>query len=314
MISKPIFGESAVLPDGRGERRRLSLMRRTLCDTSVRLGFGALLVLLVLAIAAPWLYTIDPSAIDPAAANLAPFSHAEFMSLSASEPVLRWFPFGTDSLGRDIWSRVLYGARISLAIGASVALLSMLFGLLVGLVSGYFRWIDGPVMRLMDGMMAIPGILFAIALISVWRASLPTVILAITVPEIPRVARLVRSVVLTVREEPYVEAAIALNTPTPILLFRHILPNAVAPMIVQATMVCAAAMLIEAGMSFLGVGLPAEIPSWGNVLAEGRAQFNSHPHNVLVPGAFLAVAVLAVNLLGDGLRVTLDPKFSKRTG
>jgi peptide/nickel transport system permease protein len=167
-------------------------------------------------------------------------------------------------------------------------------------------------MRVMDGMMAIPGILFAIVLVAVWRPSLLTVILAIVVPETPRVARLVRSVVLSVREEPYVEAAIALDTPTWKLMLRHILPNTVAPLIVQGTFVCAAAMLTEAVMSFLGIGLPSDVPTWGNIMSEGRAYFTSHPSTVLLPGAFLALTVLAVNMLGDGLRDALDPKFNKR--
>lgn len=292
--------------------RRPSLWRLAWRDTSVRLGCGALILLLILATGAPWLYTIDPTAMDPAAANLTPLAHSEFMSLSGEEPIQRWFLFGTDSLGRDIWSRVLYGTRVSLAVGGVVAALSLCLGLVVGALSGYFRRIDGVVMRVMDGIMAIPGILFAIVLVALWRPSLMTVIFAITVPEIPRVARLVRSVVLTVREEPYVEAAIALDSTLPALMFRHILPNAIAPLIVQGTYVCAAAMLVEAGMSFLGIGLPPEIPTWGNVMSEGRSQFNSFPHTVLLPGLFLAICVLAVNMLGDGLRDTLDPKFSKR--
>jgi peptide/nickel transport system permease protein len=164
MMSKPISGEPGVLPGGR-HAHRPSPMRRALRDASVRLGLGALILLLLLAIGAPWLYTMDPTAIDPAAANLAPLSHGEFMSLSGGDPIQRWFLFGTDSLGRDIWSRVLYGARISLMVGACVALLSLVLGLAVGVVSGYFRWIDGALMRVMDGMMAIPGILLAIALV-----------------------------------------------------------------------------------------------------------------------------------------------------
>jgi peptide/nickel transport system permease protein len=164
----------------------------------------------------------------------------------------------------------------------------------------------------MDGLMAIPGILLAITLVAVWRASLFTVIAAIVIPEIPRVTRLVRSLVLSIREEPYVEAAVSLGTPTWKILWRHILPNAIAPLIVQGTYVCASAILLEAILSFLGVGLPPEIPTWGNIMAEGRVQFNQYPHNVFFPGIFLGLTVLAVNLLGDGLRDTLDPKFNKR--
>jgi peptide/nickel transport system permease protein len=219
---------------------------------------------------------------------------------------------GSDSLGRDIWSRVVYGTRVSLTVGIAVSALALAGGIAIGLGAGYFRRLDGVLMRLMDGLMAIPGILFAITLVAVWRASVATLVIAIAIPEIPRVARLLRSVVLTIREEPYVEAAIALDTPPLKVLVRHILPNAIAPLIVQGTYICASAILVEAILSFLGVGMPADVPTWGSIMAEGRIQFTQFPHNVLVPGAFLALTVLAVNILGDGLRDTLDPRFSKR--
>ena len=292
---------------------RASLVRRVLANGVVRLGGTLLALMLFMAVAAPLLYTIDPNAMDPASAHLAPGARGEFMTL-AGDSFDRLFLLGTDSLGRDVWSRAAYGARVSLVVGIAVAVLSMLSGTLLGLVAGYFRRLDGPLMRVMDGMMAIPSILFAIALVAALRPSVLTVILAIAVPETPRVARLVRSVVLSVREEPYVEAAIALDTPTWRLMLRHILPNAVAPLIVHGTFVCAAAMLVEAAMSFLGIGLPPDIPSWGNIMADGRAHFSAHPHTVLLPGALLALAVLAVNMLGDGLRDTLDPKFNQRGG
>jgi peptide/nickel transport system permease protein len=297
-------------PPGAGARR--SRLRAVLANGAVRAGGAILGLMLFLAVAAPWLYTIDPNTMDPASSQLAPFTRAGIVTL-AGDAFERLFPLGTDSLGRDIWSRTLYGARVSLAVGASVALASVLLGLVVGLASGYLRRLDGFIMRVMDGIMAIPGILFAIVLVAAWRPSLLTVIVAMTVPDIPRVARLVRSVVLSVREEPYVEAAIALDTPTWKLMLRHVLPNTIAPLLVQGTFICAGAMLVEAVMSFLGIGLPTDIPTWGNIMAEGRAHFTSHPHSVLLPGAFLAVTVLAVNMLGDGLRDTLDPKFNKRS-
>jgi peptide/nickel transport system permease protein len=269
------------------------------------------LLLIFVAVAAPWLGTIDPTAMDPSSANLLPGVRAEFSDLSGAT-FQHFFLMGTDSLGRDIWSRVVYGARVSLSVGISVALLALTFGALVGVAAGYFRRLDDILMRAMDSLMAIPSILFAITLMALWRPTLVTVIVAITIPEIPRVARLVRSIVLTIREEPYIEAAISLATPTVKILWRHILPNAIAPLIVQGTYVCASAILVEAILSFLGVGLPPDIPTWGNVMADGRMQFNQYPQTVLFPGVFLALTVLAVNILGDGLRDTLDPKFNKR--
>ena len=293
--------------------KRRSLLQRVLASWSVRVGGGVMVLLILMALFAPWLGTIDPTAIDPGSSNITPGKRGEFSSLSG-DVFEHLFIMGTDSLGRDIWSRVLYGARVSLTVGIAAAALAVVFGMFFGLLGGYFRRIDSVMMRLMDGVMAIPSILFAISLVALFGGTLPTVVVAIAIPEIPRIARLVRSVVLTIREEPYVEAAIALDTPTWKILLRHILPNAVAPLIIQATYVCASAILVEAILSFLGVGLPAEMATWGNIMAEGRAQFNQFPHNVLLPGIFLGLTVLAVNMFGDGLRDTLDPKFNKRQG
>jgi peptide/nickel transport system permease protein len=303
---------SVVAVEPLAPRRRRSLLRRVISNWSVRLGGGVLCILILAALFAPWLGTIDPTAMDPGSGNLLPGTRGDFNSFDG-DVIPHWFIMGTDSLGRDIWSRALYGARVSITVGIAVALLALVLGLCVGLTAGYFRRIDGIVMRLMDGVMAIPAILFAVSLVALFGGTLLMVIVAIAVPEIPRVARLVRSVVLSLREEPYVEAAIALDTPTWKILIRHILPNAIAPLIIQGTYVCASAILVEAILSFLGVGLPAELPTWGNIMAEGRSQFNQFPHNVLFPGIFLALTVLSVNVLGDGLRDTLDPKFNKRT-
>jgi peptide/nickel transport system permease protein len=277
----------------------------------VRIGGSVLVLLIGIAVLAPWLGTVDPTLFDAASRDLKPGAAGEIMTLEG-EVKRHTFLMGSDSFGRDVYSRVLYGTRVSLVVGIASALLAVAFGVLCGLVAGYLRWLDGLLMRVMDGIMAIPAILIAIAVVALWRASLPTVIIAIAIPEIPRVTRLVRALVLSIREEPYVEAAIALGTPTRKIMFGHILPNTLAPLLVQGTYVCAFSILLEAILSFLGVGLPPDIPTWGNIMAEGRVQFVAYPHNVFFPGIFLALTVLAVNILGDGLRDTLDPKMAKR--
>ncbi len=294
-------------------KRRKPLWQRVLSNWSVRIGGAVLCLLVVMSVCAPWLGTIDPVAMDPSSANLLPGTRAEFNDLSG-DSFEHYFFMGTDSLGRDTWSRIAYGARISITVGIAVACLALACGMVLGIAAGYFRRLDNIIMRVMDSVMAIPSILFAITLMALWRPTILTVIVAITIPEIPRVARLVRSVVLTIREESYVEAAISLATPTLKILWRHILPNAIAPLLVQGTYVCASAILVEAILSFLGVGLPPDIPTWGNIMADGRMQFNQFPQTVLFPGIFLALTVLSVNILGDGLRDTLDPKFNKRGG
>jgi peptide/nickel transport system permease protein len=263
---------------------------------TVAIGGALLLCLVLIGVLAPYLWTVDPTALAPARRTRAP--SADY-----------WF--GTDALGRDIYSRVLYGTRVSLTVGLSVAVLASFAGLAIGLVSGFVRWADGILMRFMDGLMSIPPILLAIALMALTRGSVGNVILAITIAEIPRVARLVRSVVLSLREQPYVDAAVASGTRTPMVILRHILPNTLAPMLVQATYICASAMITEAILSFIGAGTPPTIPSWGNIMAEGRALWQVKPYIVFFPAAFLSVTVLAVNLLGDGLRDALDPRMAK---
>ncbi len=263
---------------------------------TVAIGLGVLLLMTIIALLAP-LITGDPFRLTP---------------IKRLKPPSEDFWFGTDFLGRDVFARTIHGSQISLMVGGAVAAISTFIGLLIGLVAGYVRWVDAIVMRIMDGLMAIPGVLLAIALISLAGASLMNVIIAICVPEIPRVVRLVRSVVLTIREQPYVEAAISVGSPLHKILFRHILPNTVAPLIVQATYVCASAVVIEAILSFLGAGTPPEIPSWGNIMAEGRTYFQIAPWIIFFPGVLLAVTVLAVNVLGDGLRDSLDPRIARR--
>jgi len=259
-------------------------------------GTLILLTLVVIAILAPWL------AGDP----------LQFEPINRLKRPSDTFWFGTDQFGRDVYSRVVYGTRISLIIGLSVAVLATAIGLVVGVLCGFYRPVDAVVMRIMDGMMAIPAILLAIALITLMKASLFIVIVAISIPEIPRVARLVRSVVLSVRSRPYIEAAISSGTRNGRIMVRHILPNTVAPLIVQATYVCASAILTEAGLSFLGAGTPPEVPSWGNIISLGRTFFQIAPWIIFFPGLCLAVTVLAINLVGDGLRDTLDPRISRR--
>jgi peptide/nickel transport system permease protein len=302
------IAEPAAAPQ---RRAPLSMGRRLLRNWSVVIGAAIVSIMIVIGLAAPMLDTMSPTAISPAARNKVPGTERTIRQDDGTQVIFQ-HRFGTDSLGRDIYSRVLYGARVSILVGAAVAAISVTLGLLIGLVAGYFRALDAVIMRIMDGLMAIPAILLAIALVSLFRAGLGAVIVAITVPEIPRVVRLVRSVVLSVREEPYVEAAITLGTPTHLLLWRHILPNTIPPLIVQGTFICASAILVEAILSFLGIGIPPETPTWGNIMAEGRQFFRIYPHNILYPAVFLALTVLAVNMLGDGLRDTLDPKMQKR--
>ncbi len=291
--------------------KRLNLAQRLLRHRSVIFGGIIMIAMLLISIAAPYLGTIDPAYIDPTNRNKKPGYDAMVLDQNDKE-VHRTYWMGTDALGRDIYSRVIYGTRISLVIGLAVASLSIVVGLAIGLLAGYVRWLDSVIMRVMDGLMAIPGILLAIGLVSLSGATIVTVIVAIMVPEIPRVVRLVRSIVLSIREEPYVEAAVSIGTPLLKLLARHVLPNTMAPLIVQGTYVCASAILVEAILSFLGAGISPETPTWGNIMAEGRVFFRVFPHNILFPGIFLALTVLAVNILGDGLRDTLDPRLAKR--
>ena len=269
--------------------------RIAVANRSVLWGGCALAAIMVCAAAGPF-FVLDPVALNP---------------MNRLKPPGAEGFFGTDMLGRDLFSRVLNGARVSLTVGIAVAALSIAVGLVLGLIAGYIRLLDAVIMRVMDGLMSIPAILLAIAMISLSGASLLTVVSAIVIPEIPRVVRLVRSIVLTVREEPYVEAAIASGTKVPQIMYRHILPNTIAPLIVQATYICGSAMLLEAILGFLGAGIPPEIPSWGNIMSEGRTYFQLTPWIIFFPGIALALTVLSVNFVGDGLRDTLDPRIAR---
>ncbi|MGY2050524.1 ABC transporter permease [Methylobacterium sp. JK268] len=283
-----------ILPPPRRRRGLPGLIAR---HPAVAVGAAILLGMLACALLAPWLFTVDPTALSPARRTRLPSAQ-------------HWF--GTDMLGRDLYSRVIYGARVSLLVGFSVAALASGIGLAIGLVAGFLRRLDGVVMRVMDGLMAIPPILLAVALMALTRGSVGNVIAAIAVAEVPRVARLVRGVVLSLREQPFVDGAVASGSTVAGILWRHILPNTLAPLSVQATSICASAMITEAILSFIGAGTPPTTPSWGNIMAEGRALWQVKPTLVLFPALFLSLTVLAVNLVGDGLRDALDPRMAKR--
>lgn len=282
-----------ILPARKARKGLIGLAARY---PAMAVGIVLLGLMLLVALLAPWLATVDPTALSPAKRMRPPSEQA-------------WF--GTDLLGRDLYSRVMYGARVSLAVGFSVALCASALGLFVGLVSGMVRWADGVIMRVIDGLMSIPPILLAVALMALTRGSMQNVILAITVAEMPRMARLVRGVVLSLREQPYVEAAVAAGTRMPMIILRHILPNTLAPLIVQATYICASAMILEAILSFIGAGVPPVTPTWGNIMADGRLMWQLKPTIIAFPALFLSVTVLAVNLVGDGLRDALDPRAAK---
>jgi len=289
----PLEPVAAALAAPRPRRGTLDFVRR---NPTIVAGSAILAFMTAVALLAPWIAG-NPITFNP---------------IDRLQPPSAAFWFGTDNLGRDVYARTVYGARISLLVGLLVAAAAMALGLALGLVSGFFRRLDGVIMRIMDGIMAIPAILLAIALVALTRASVEIVVLAIAIPEIPRVVRLVRSVVLTVREQPYVDAAIASGTRTVRILFRHILPNTVGPLIVQATYIIASAVIIEAALSFLGAGVPPEIPTWGNMIADGRLFLQIAPWPIFFPGLCLAILVLAVNILGDGLRDRLDPRIARR--
>ncbi|HMB10968.1 ABC transporter permease [Saliniramus sp.] len=281
-----------------GSPSRITQLREIVFSSPI-VAFASLMLLLIVlaAIFAPWVTPYDPTRLSPAT-RLDPPSE------------LNWL--GTDAFGRDLFSRVVYGARISLIVGVGAAVAAVLLGLAVGLIAGFFRSLDAILMRVVDGLMAIPNILLAIAIVALSGASLWTVLIAITIPEVPRVVRLVRSVVLSAREEPYVEAAMAAGSSTWRILTRHLLPNTIAPLIVQGTYICASAILIEAILSFLGAGISPETPTWGNIMAEGRIYFQINPGIIFWPGLVLSVTILSINLVGDAVRDALDPRMAKR--
>lgn len=284
--------DTAILPTPR--HRFITLPRIPLLSV---IALVILMLIVGMALLAPWIANHDPIALAPAFRLKPP--GADF-----------WL--GTDSYGRDLFSRIVYGARISLVVGLGVTAMSVVIGLPLGLLAGYFRGVDAVLMRVMDGLMAIPGILLAIAIVSLSSAGIWTVMVAIMIPEIPQVVRLVRSRVLSAREEPYVEAAVLTGTPTFKVLTRHLMPNTLAPLIVQSTYICASAILTEAILSFLGAGIGTEIPTWGNIISEGRVYFQLKPSLVLWPGLVLSLCILSINLLGDAVSDALDPRLNKK--
>lgn len=296
-IASPLSAADAPAAENTATSSVWRQLKTTMSAWPALLAITLLSLLVFGAVFAPWLGTIDPTLMDPSM-RLKPMSAEHWL--------------GTDAYGRDVYSRTLYGARVSLMVGLGAVGASLLVGLLLGVLAGYFKTADAIIMRFLDGVMAIPGILLAIALVSLSGASLFTVLVAISIPEIPRVARMVRSVILSVRNEPYVEAAVSMGTKVPVLMVRHMLPNTYAPIIVQGTYIFAAAILTESILSFLGAGIPPEMPSWGNVMAEGRKYFQMLPGLILYPGLLLSLTVLSVNILGDALRDALDPRFSRR--
>jgi len=261
------------------------------------LALVVLVLIVCMAIFAPTIAHFPPNQLN-AAMRLKPASDTYWL--------------GTDSFGRDLFSRVVYGARISLLVGAGAMSGALAVGLPLGLIAGWFPTVDAVLMRMMDGLMAIPGILLAIAIVALVHAGLATLIVAIMLPEIPQVVRLVRSSVLSARTESYVDAAILLGTPTRKIITRHLMPATFAPLIVQGTYIYASAILVEAALSFLGVGISTEIPSWGNIMAEGRLYFALNPWLVYWPAIVLSLCILSINLLGDALRDRLDPKMKGR--
>lgn len=286
----------SLAPEGRGISRLLSRLGQTRPRGTTWVAASVLVLIVAIALFAPWLANHDPLALSPA---------------QRLQPMSGEYWLGTDPYGRDLFSRIVYGARVSLVVGLGAALTSVAIGLPLGLLAGYFRFLDALLMRIMDGLMAVPGILLAIAIVSLTSATLWTVMIAITIPEIPQVVRLVRSRVLATREEAFVEAAVLMGTSTPRLLWRHLMPSTLAPLIVQGTYICASAILTESILSFLGAGIGTETPSWGNIMSEGRVYFQLKPSLIFWAGLLLSACILSINLLGDSARDALDPKMQR---
>ena len=286
-------------------RRKQTFFDRFVRHRSAVLGAVVLLFVVLVALLTPILVNHDPTLAVPQSRFARPLSEA-------TAPATGTYILGTDNLGRDVYSRVVKGSQVSLLVGLGVSLSVVIAGTCIGMLAGFFKRLDNVLMRVMDSMMAFPGVILALAIMSVRGPSVGNVILALSIVDTPRFARVVRSVVLTLRELQYVEAAHALGVPNLRIMLRHILPNCLSPMIVQATFVFAAAVLGEAGLSFLGVGTPPEIPSWGQMLGDARNFLAQAPWTMVAPGAALMVTVLGLNLLGDGIRDLLDPRLRRQ--
>ena len=267
-------------------------------EPTMTFGLSLLFVLVAISLIGPFLIANEPTKIN--------------MDARLDAPSAAYW-FGTDAFGRDVFSRTISGGRISLLVAAAVAVLTMVFGAAFGSLAGYFRKVDAVLMRVMDGLMAIPTVLLAIALMVILGASLQNVIIAIVIVDTPRMTRVARASVLSLREQPFVDAARAVGAQNSRILLRHVIPNLLAPLIVMGTYVAASAMLTEAYLSFLGAGIPAvDNPSWGNIMAEGRGFIHKAMWVIFFPGLVLAVTVTSINLAGDGLRDILDPKLAHR--
>ena len=269
-------------------------LRRLLRHRLFMTGLVLFLIVLALAAFAPWITTADPNRLSFRSKFLAPSTD---------------FVFGTDNFGRSLWSRSVWGARLSMEIGVAVVALNAVFGTAVGALAGYFRPLDGPLMRVNDALMAFPAILLAIGITAVLGPSTENLILALAVVYIPRTARIVRASVLVLREMEYVQAAVAAGAGHWRVLRTHVIPNALAPLIVQLSFLFAYAVLTEATLSFLGLGAVPPTPTWGNIMAEGRQYMREAPWIITIPGALLMLTVMGLNLLGDGLRDVLDPRL-----
>ena len=288
-------GEQLAVSNFQGRVRAARLIAKR--QPSMAVGLVVIALLVVVSIGAPLITSVAPTEIN--------------MGSRLTGPSLQHW-FGSDGFGRDVYTRTMYGGRISLAVGFSVALITMAVGALMGAVAGYFRKVDAVVMRVMDGLMAIPTILLAIALMAMLGASVQNVIISLAIVDTPRTVRVARSSVLSLREQPFIDAARVIGAGSVRILGRHIVPNLLAPLVVMGTYIAAAAVLTEAYLSFLGAGTPPTIPSWGNIMAEGRGFISKAMWVIFFPGLVLAITVTAINLAGDGLRDVLDPKLARR--